>query len=320
MYLEDQIAKNSGNSGKSPSSDGVKKKPKSLREKGQRQSGGQKGHRGHTLKAVTKPDYEVMYELNVCPECATDLKSVGIAAVEKRQVFDIPPPQIEVTEYPAEVKHCPQCHQRVKAKFPHEVTQPVQYGIRLQAQAVYLNQYQFIPLARLQELFEDLYGHTPSVFIKATQAMPTHLREPLAQIRTQLKQAAVTHCDETSLWVEATLNGLHVVSTEQATYYEVHPRRGAKVMREIGLLLELQGCAGHDGWASCFQFTQCSPALCNAYHLRELRFITEQYNQPWAEDMAQLLLAAKQEIANCALPQRVSPITINGMMILPLKV
>lgn len=200
-----------------------------------------------------------------------------------------------------EIKQCPQCQQRVRAQFPDGVTRPVQYGARLQAQAVYLNQYQFIPLARLQDLFSDLYGHTPSqsVFIKATQAVQTQIQPALTQIRTHLKQAAVTHCDETGLRVEAQLNWLHVVSTEQATYYEVHPRRGSKAMYAIGLLPELQGCAVHDGWASYFQFTQCAHALCNAHHLRELRFITEQYQQVWAEDMAHLLLAAQAEIATC---------------------
>ena len=166
---------------------------------------------------------------------------------------------------------------------------------------MYLNQYQFSPLARLQELFKDLYGHAPSqgVLIQATQAVHRQLSEPLAKIRTHLEQAPVTYCDETGARVEAQLNWLHVVSTEQVTCYNVHPRRGSVAMREIGLLPKLQGGKVHDGWASYFLFEQGSHALCNAHHLRELRFITEQYNQAWAEDMAQLLLEAKQEIAQC---------------------
>ncbi len=126
--LEDQLAKNSDNSGKPPSSDGLKKKPTSQREKGQRKTGGQKGHKGRTLEMVSVPDETVLHRLNSCPHCATDLSNVELERVEKRQVFDIPPVQIEVTEHQVEVKCCPQCQAQVKASFPEDVTHPVQYG------------------------------------------------------------------------------------------------------------------------------------------------------------------------------------------------
>jgi transposase len=299
--LEDQLAKNSGNSGKPPSSDGLKKKPapKSLREKGKRKPGGQPGHRGHTLEMVSEPEYVEVHTLANCPYCQHDLSEAPVLAVERRQVFDVPPVVIKVIEHQVPVMCCPDCQAMVKAAFPAEVSQPVQYGERLKAQAVYLNSYQLLPIARICELFEDVYGHRPSeaFVLSATQALHDQLAPALTAIREQITQADVVHADESGLRVEGKLNWLHVLSSEQLTHYAVHPKRGQIAMREIGLLAECQGRAIHDALASYFQFDNCTHALCNAHHLRELRFVTEQYQQPWAGEMAQLLLDIKADVA-----------------------
>ena len=299
--LEDQIAKNSGNSGKPPSSDGLKKKRRRLREKSKRSVGGQKGHKGKTLQMVSEPDHVVHHALRECPHCETNVSDVSVERIEKRQVFDVPDVRLEVTEHQGEVKICPCCEAQIKAEFPQSVRCAVQYGNRIQAQATYLTMYQLLPLKRTCELFEDFYGHAPSEAFLVSAIDQTHeqIQPTLDTIYAQLVEADVLHNDETGMRVEGKLQWLHVSSTEQLTYYAVHGKRGQKAMRAIGILPQFNGVSIHDGWASYFQFDNCFHALCNAHHLRELRFVEEQYQQTWASEMAQLLRDAKYDVATC---------------------
>jgi transposase len=296
--MEDQIAKNSRNSGKPPGSDGLKKKPVNLREKGKRGIGGQPGHEGHTLERVANPDRIEQHRIETCPHCAADLRAVEPLGVEKRQVFDVPAPRLEVTEHQADVKQCPCCGEQVKGSFPEGVTQPVQYGPRLKAQAVYLTVYQLLPLARACELLEAVYGHAPSeaCLLDAQQELAEQVEPSLAEVKRQLIEAEVTHFDESGLRVEGRLHWLHVAGTEHLTYYAVHAKRGGEALQAIGILPGLRGWAVHDGWSPYLTFDECPHALCNAHHLRELLFIVERYQQSWAQDLSTLLLDIKAEV------------------------
>jgi hypothetical protein len=108
--LEDRVSQNNRNSGKLPSSDGRSKPaPKSLRKRHGRKSGAQPENEGHTLKAVTHPDRVRVHPVKECQHCQANLEGVEVSKVEKRQVFDLPPMRVEVTEHQAEIKRCPQC-------------------------------------------------------------------------------------------------------------------------------------------------------------------------------------------------------------------
>lgn len=308
--LQDQLAKNSSNSGKPPSSDGLKKpRTRSLRQKTGRKVGGQKGHQGHTLKLRDDPDHIELHPLDRCPQCQTDLSNIPPSGYARRQVFDVPPVRIEVTEHQAEIKACPHCRVTVQAAFPPDVSQPVQYGPRLKAQASYLNTYHFIPHARTCELFGDFYGHTPAPALvkEANQAVETGSQPALAAIYDQLIQAEVEHFDESGLRVAGQTQWLHVASTEELTYYEAHPKRGQAAMHDIGILPNFSGRAVHDHWQPYQTFDNCDHAYCNSHHLRELQFVTDQYQQSWAAQMARLLLDIKAEVVQTALVAEALP-------------
>ncbi len=76
----------------------------------------------------------------------------------------------------------------------------------------------------------------------------------------------------------------------------MHEKRGVEATKEIGILPFFKGVAMHDGFSSYRQYEQCVHALCNAHHLRELRFIEEEHEQQWAGRMKTLLLEIEEAV------------------------
>ncbi len=299
QQLQDQVKKNSRNSSKPPSSDGLKKpRTTSLRTPGKRPNGGQKGHQGHTLRQVEHPDQTKVYDVKECQHCHGSLEDVEAVHCEKRQVFDIPAIRIEVTEHQVLIKVCPSCGTTNPAEFPAEITQPAQYGSNVKSHASYFSNYHHIPLKRSADIFEDVFRHRVSeaVILAASREGAAKVSSSNEAVKQQLIESAVVDFDESGMRVTGKGQWLHVASTPGLTYYDVHQKRGQEAMDAIGILPAFQGTAVHDHWKSYFTYDTCQHSLCNAHHLRELKFVSEQYQQEWAEQMSRLLLAINDEV------------------------
>lgn len=296
--LKAQLSKNSRNSSKPPSSDGFKKespKPKSQRKKSDRKAGGQRGHKGHKLTKVDNPDIIVLHELKVCSHCNQNISKIA-ADIESRQIFDIPPLSIQITEHRAELKICPCCGKLSRAEFPEGLVQEAQYGNRIKSFLTYINQYHFIPYARSADFIRDVFCHRMSVGTINNILSKCHelLDFPERKIKEALLKSARLHNDETGMRVLGKLYWQVVTSTENLTYYGINQKRGHAAIEKMDVLPNYEGTLIHDHFKPYFKYGK-KHILCNAHHLRELTFIEEQHKQDWARQMKALLLAIKKQ-------------------------
>jgi transposase len=281
--LANRLNLNSTNSSKPPSSDPNRKKP--TRKKSGKKPGGQNGHVGTTLQKIDTPDFveEIKVDRRKLP--AGQYRQVGF---EARQVFDIDISRL-VTEYRAQILEDENGH-RFVASFPEGVIKAAQYGVGVKAHAVYLSQYQLIPYNRVQEYFADQLQipiSEGSIFNFNKEAYGL-LADFENRVRTELAAAKVAHADETGINLGGKRHWLHCLSNDQWTCYHPHEKRGTDAMNDMGVLPMFSGILCHDHWKPYFTY-DCTHALCNAHHLRELERAWEQDGQAWAQRMKGLL-------------------------------
>jgi transposase len=294
--LEARLAKDSHNSSKPPSSDGLSRRQRAQRAGSGKRTGGQTGHPGQSLAPVATPHVVVRHTPTVCAHCQTPLEGQPAQVVERRQVHDLPPQRLEVTEHQVEQVICPACGAACRGTFPSEVVAPAQYGPRVRAVAVYLNQGQLLPEQRTAEALADLFGapiSDGSVVAWVGQAAQA-LAPTVAQIAEFLAMGAHQHADETGIRIGGKLHWLHVNSTCFLTHLAWHAKRGKDALEAIGIWPRFQGCATHDRWGSYDAYLACTHSWCVAHLVRDLTFLEEEHHQRWAGALCDLLLAMHQ--------------------------
>lgn len=310
--LEARLAKNSKNSSKPPSSDNpfVKPPPRSLRGKSGRRPGKQPGQGGARLEPRAEPDEVVVHVPGSCEGCGGDLAAAPIVGEQARQVFDLPPIQLRVTEHRAQSRACG-CGRVSTAMFLTQASAPTCYGPGVAALATYLMGRQHLPIARTAELMSDVLGAPVSTgwLSSLLPDAADQLAGFMDAVRAAMQVAPVAHFDETGGRVAGKLWWVHVACTGEATLYHRASGRGKDSMNLGGVLPGFTGIAIHDGLTS-YRGYEMGHGLCNAHHLRELAGIAEATGHVWPNQMADLLVEINTDVKTAkangktALPRR----------------
>ncbi len=296
--LECRLGKDSSNSSKPPSSDGLRKPARAERRADERavrrRPGKQPGAPGAHLAQVPEPDEVVWHAVDRCGGCGAELDDAPVVGVEARQVFDLPPLRLRVTEHRAQRRRCG-CGTTTAAAFPDHARAAACYGPGVRALVCYLCVHQHLPVDRAAQLLGDVLGASV-----ATGTLAAVLAEGAAGlagfaevVRQGLAAASVAHFDETGARVAGRLHWVHSASTSLLTLFTVHAKRGQQAMAAAGVLPGFAGVAVHDGWAPYWRFEHATHALCGAHLLRELEAIADEPGQGWAAGMAELLVDGK---------------------------
>lgn len=259
------------------------------------------------------PDVTFYHPLEGKCSCGVDFSQAKPKGWEKRQVFDLPPLEIVVTEHCAEKKQCV-CGINHRAAFPTGVIAPVQYGPRIRGMGVYLLTVQLLPYERTTQTLSDLLS------VDLSEGSLDHFLETAYQtlkpveecIKEALKEAPVLHADETGVSTQDDLRWWHVASTASLTHYHLSHYRGAKGFQEAGILNSYTGFLVHDAYSAYWK-VPAQHALCNAHLLRDLERVKIQFEQPWATEVQELLRAAKLEV-EAAVPAAVTETTIQSIL------
>jgi transposase len=298
VELERRLGKDSSNSSKPPSSDGLGKPARAGRQDDERaarrRSGKQPGAPGAHLARVAQPDKVALHAPDRCRGCGADLAGASVVGVQARQVFDLPPLRLLATEHRAERRRCA-CGTTTQAAFPDHVRAAACYGPGVRALVCYLCVHQHLPVDRAAQLLADVLGAPVATgTLAAVVAEGARGLDGFAQVvRAGLATAPVAHFDETGARVAGRLHWVHSASTSLLSLFTVHATRGKVAMDQAGVLPGFGGVAVHDGWAPYWRYQDATHALCGAHLLRELEAISDEPGQGWAAGMAELLVDAK---------------------------
>jgi len=283
--------KNSRNSSLPPSQDLFRYKNQSLRQKSERKTGGQFGHKGQNLKMSETPDFtEHHLPEDKCPICNKFHNTSDFTLAERRQVVDIPVIKAAVTEHLVYGVKC-SCGHRNEGSFPSHVQTPIQYGKNLTALISYLSIRQFVPMQRLTELVKSITNISMSqgTIFNMLDRVAESLTPLYEGIKNDIQRATTVGGDETGLKVNGENNWAWVWQTLSETYIVNSKSRGFITISENFPQGFPNAFYVSDSLSAQLKTTAKGHQLCLAHLQRELNFFIDKYQNNWAKRMMDLL-------------------------------
>jgi len=223
--------------------------------------------------------------------------------MERRQVFDLPPMTVRVTEHQLITRRC-RCGATTCGTAPERVSAPVQYGPRITAIVLYLYVGQFLSKKRTAAALAELFG-TPvadATVAAMTARAAARLDGFLIEVGDRIAEAEVAGFDETGLRVAGTLAWVHCARTGKYTLITCHPRRGRVGINAAGVLTRFRGVAVHDAWAPYDTYVDAAHQLCCAHAQRELAAVADAAGPDvdwcWATQASDALVAMQKLVAD----------------------
>jgi transposase len=284
--------KNSGNSSIPPSKDENRpKRNQSLRKSSGKKPGGQHGHKGKTLEMTDSPDEIIKIEPDYCQCCGESLTTLPGRKSESRQIVDIPPIQALFTEYQVFKKKCPCGHVTVP-DFPQGVTSPIAYGSNIEALTGYFHARQYLPFARMQEMFNDIFNINISE--GGIHCLLNRFADKVSPvyelIRQRVEQGKVVGTDETGGKVNGKKHWFWTWQTPRHTYIAHSDNRGAVTINTHFPNGFPQSTLVHDAWRAQISTTAKSHQACLSHLQRELKYLNQLYPEnKWGNKFLLLL-------------------------------
>lgn len=286
----------SRNSSLPPSKDLTNQRYPKPRRGGERKTGGQPGHPGHTLEMSATPDIVRDYLPGTnCPGCNREFTTSDFRMMERRQVIDIPPIKSFITEHRAYGVECScgYCH---KGTFPGTVKAPVQYGDNLTGLVCYLSVRQFVPMARLTELISSITNISMSQGTVANmlERAARSLLPLYAGIKESVARASMVGGDETGIRVNGRKRWAWTWQTPRETYISSSKTRGYETVTENfpeGFPQAVYLC---DSLATQLKTPAKNRQLCLAHITRELTLFIEKDESQWAGQIRDILSSAME--------------------------